>query len=50
LHTALSPDGITVASLAADEQLCFWRVFEPSEKKKKAPEVGTKKLSTVSLR
>jgi len=29
LHLALSPDGTTVASAAADETLRFWKVFEP---------------------
>ncbi len=28
LHLALSPDGTTVASAAADETLRFWKVFE----------------------
>jgi len=30
LHLALSPDGTTVASAAADETLRFWKVFQPS--------------------
>jgi WD40 repeat protein len=30
LHLALSPDGTTVASAAADETLRFWNVFEPN--------------------
>jgi cell division cycle protein 20 (cofactor of APC complex) len=29
LHLALSPDGTTVASAAADETLRFWKVFQP---------------------
>jgi len=29
LHLSLSPDGSTAATLAADETLRFWRVFEP---------------------
>eukprot|EP01095_Lingulamoeba_sp_RSL-Kostka_P010626 TRINITY_DN3862_c1_g1_i2.p1 TRINITY_DN3862_c1_g1~~TRINITY_DN3862_c1_g1_i2.p1 ORF type:complete len:446 (-),score=142.90 TRINITY_DN3862_c1_g1_i2:1038-2375(-) len=34
LHTALSPDGTTIASAAGDETLRFWNVFEaPSVKK-----------------
>ncbi len=28
LHLALSPDGTTVASAAADETLRFWKVFQ----------------------
>ncbi|KAK9767417.1 WD repeat-containing protein slp1 [Basidiobolus ranarum] len=32
LHTALSPDGQTVASVASDENLKFWKVFESSGK------------------
>jgi cell division cycle protein 20 (cofactor of APC complex) len=30
LHLAMSPDGTTVASAAADETLRFWKVFQPS--------------------
>lgn len=30
LHLALSPDGTTVASAAADETLRFWKVFQPT--------------------
>lgn len=30
LHLALSPDGTTVASAAADETLRFWKVFQPN--------------------
>jgi cell division cycle protein 20 (cofactor of APC complex) len=39
LHLALSPDGTTVASAAADETLRFWKVFEPSQSalRKKLP-------------
>jgi len=28
LHTAISPDGTTVASASADETLCFWKVWD----------------------
>ena len=35
LHLALSPDGTTVASAAADETLRFWKVFEPVVKSKR---------------
>lgn len=34
LHMALSPDGQTVASAAADETLRFWKIFAPSTKTK----------------
>ena len=30
LHLALSPDGTSVASAAADETLRFWKVFQPT--------------------
>lgn len=32
LHTALSPDGQTVATAASDESLKFWRIFEARAK------------------
>lgn len=35
LHSCLSPDGQTLATVAADESLKFWKVFE-----KKAGAVG----------
>jgi WD40 repeat protein len=35
LHLAMSPDGTTVASAAADETLRFWKVFQPSINSKK---------------
>ena len=35
LHLALSPDGTTIASAAADETLRFWKVFEPNVKSKR---------------
>ena len=34
LHMALSPDGGTVVSAAADETLRFWEVFAPPGKSK----------------
>lgn len=39
LHTSLSPDGETLATVGCDESLKFWRIFEqPAElKSKKAP-------------
>jgi WD40 repeat protein len=36
LHLALSPDGTTVASAAADETLRFWKVFQASQSTKKS--------------
>ena len=36
LHTAVSPDGSTVCSAAADETLRFWRVFGEGPKKGEA--------------
>ncbi|KAI8896488.1 WD40-repeat-containing domain protein [Globomyces pollinis-pini] len=36
LHTSLSPDGQTLATTAADENLKFWNVFESRKNKKKA--------------
>ncbi|KAJ8509889.1 hypothetical protein OPV22_000323 [Ensete ventricosum] len=29
LHLSQSPDGSTVVSAAADERICFWKVFQP---------------------
>ena len=31
LHLAMSPDGTTVASAAADETLRFWKVFQQTQ-------------------
>jgi cell division cycle protein 20 (cofactor of APC complex) len=39
LHTALSTDGTTVCSAAADETLRFWKVFDGPQKKDKRPRV-----------
>ncbi|KAG0306291.1 ubiquitin-protein transferase activating protein [Dissophora globulifera] len=35
LHTAISPDGQTVATVASDENLKFWKLFERQSKNKK---------------
>ncbi|KAF9425402.1 ubiquitin-protein transferase activating protein [Podila epigama] len=35
LHTALSPDGQSVATVASDENLKFWKLFEPRSKNSK---------------
>lgn len=32
LHLAMSPDGTTVASAAADETLRFWKVFQQNQR------------------
>lgn len=37
LHTAISPDGTTIVSAAADETLRFWRVFEVESALPKLP-------------
>jgi cell division cycle protein 20 (cofactor of APC complex) len=37
LHTAISPDGETVASASADETLRFWKVFESEKVAAPAP-------------
>lgn len=36
LYSALSADGTTVATAAADETIRFWKVFEPPKKEKKS--------------
>ncbi|KAF9961939.1 ubiquitin-protein transferase activating protein [Modicella reniformis] len=33
LHTAISPDGQTVATVSSDENLKFWKLFEKEKKK-----------------
>ncbi|KAG0083766.1 ubiquitin-protein transferase activating protein [Podila epicladia] len=44
LHTALSPDGQSVATVASDENLKFWKLFEPRTKNAK----GGKLTRTLS--
>jgi cell division cycle protein 20 (cofactor of APC complex) len=34
LHTAISPDGSTVCSAAADETLRFWKIWDTAAQKK----------------
>ncbi|KAJ2744367.1 WD repeat-containing protein slp1 [Coemansia sp. BCRC 34301] len=36
LHTAMSPDGQTIATAASDENLKFWRIFETRTKSDKS--------------
>ncbi|KAJ2438322.1 WD repeat-containing protein slp1, partial [Coemansia sp. RSA 2424] len=36
LHTAMSPDGQTIATAASDENLKFWRIFETRAKSDKS--------------
>jgi cell division cycle protein 20 (cofactor of APC complex) len=51
LHMALSPDGTTVCSAAADETLRFWKVFEPVSKASRSTSVKPgRKLSGLSIR
>jgi WD40 repeat protein len=51
LHMAVSPDGETVVSGAADETLRFWKAFAPPEKKSRSGSageaMGTTKLRTI---
>ncbi|KAJ2799107.1 WD repeat-containing protein slp1 [Coemansia guatemalensis] len=44
LHTAMSPDGQTIATAACDESLKFWRIFETRSKCGK----GSKATSSVA--
>ncbi|KAJ1848504.1 WD repeat-containing protein slp1 [Coemansia sp. RSA 2708] len=41
LHTAMSPDGQTIATAASDESLKFWRIFESRTKTGRAGKAGT---------
>ncbi|KAJ2335362.1 WD repeat-containing protein slp1, partial [Coemansia sp. RSA 2673] len=52
LHTAISPDGQTVATAASDESLKFWRIFETRTKSGKAAKNGplAAAVGTGSLR
>ncbi|KAF8980659.1 ubiquitin-protein transferase activating protein [Entomortierella lignicola] len=45
LHTALSPDGQTVATVASDENLKFWKLFEKKATSKKESRTGKGTLS-----
>lgn len=48
LHLAMSPDGSTVISAAADETLRLWKCFEPDPSKKK--EASESKTATSYLK
>lgn len=48
LHLALSPDGTTVASAAADETLRFWKVFQPKQTGTSKVQNGMYKASQTS--
>lgn len=47
LHMAVSPDGETVVSGAADETLRFWKAFAPPEKKSRSASAGEAMCSTT---
>ena len=49
LHTAISPDGGTVVSAAADETLRFWEVFAPPGKSKESRKRSATKASELPL-
>ncbi|KAL2913469.1 WD repeat-containing protein slp1 [Polyrhizophydium stewartii] len=49
LHTALSPDGQTVASTASDENLKFWKVFESRKAKGALAGAGATGISADDL-
>lgn len=48
LHLALSPDGTTVVSGAADESLRFWKVFESNSSRRAARAAQAEKTSVLS--
>lgn len=50
LHLALSPDGTTVGSAAADETLRFWRVWECPNNKKKTTDSSNRLMSSLNIR
>ncbi|KAI9073801.1 hypothetical protein K1719_044248 [Acacia pycnantha] len=48
LHLAQSPDGFTVASVAADEKLIFWNVFGDSKATKPTPKPRSEPFSYLN--
>ena len=50
LHMASSPDGMTVASAAADETLRFWKVFSGGKSEGKSAESKTPFAAARSIR
>jgi cell division cycle protein 20 (cofactor of APC complex) len=51
LHMAVSPDGQTMVSAAADENLKFWKAWPTSgQKKKKSKESAMDNFQTLSIR
>jgi len=48
LHLAVSPDGETVVSGAADETLRFWKVFAPPAKKSSSGRGVSQKMKSMS--
>ena len=50
LHMAMSPDGSTVVSAAADETLRLWKCFTVDQQKKKVEKQGSSKSTSSILR
>jgi len=51
LHTALSPDGTTVVSAAADETLRFWKVWDaPKKAPRRSPAKTTSSRINMNIR
>ncbi|XP_020114639.1 cell division cycle 20.2, cofactor of APC complex-like [Ananas comosus] len=47
LHLSQSPDGTTVVSAAADESICFWKVFEPPRNSSRAANDGSDSILSL---
>nr|CAD1831432.1 unnamed protein product [Ananas comosus var. bracteatus] len=48
LHLSQSPDGTTVVSAAADESICFWKVFEPPCNSSRAANDGSDSILSLN--